>query len=221
MLTTFPTPWIPDIESLSKQLLPFHRPTGGKTGGKKPAQPMSISAIDISTPDPTDAATPGMGSEQDEVRPSKRRRLSGDDGDEEVDDPMGSPKQGKKPSGKTTGRKERMPRTLVRSTRGLIPMETESDGTQHVGGQLPDTVALDGVAVKALPEGVTVDQEDLPAAQQRPQLEEGERKRREIAKEKEKEREVEVLRNQRKEDVEIWEGVELVCLPPHRFQAFC
>jgi histone acetyltransferase len=123
-----------------------------------------------------------------------------------------SAQKGKKPSGKTTGRKARMPQTVVRSARGLVPMETEADGTQHVGGQLPETVLQDGQAVAGgIGEGgEDEDEEEVPLAQQRPQLEEGERKRREIAKEKEKEREVEVLRNQRKEDVEVWEGVELV-----------
>lgn len=209
-MTIFPTPRISDTESLYKQLLPFHRPTGGKTGGKKPALPVGP-AIDISTPD--SHSTPNIGSDQEEDRPLKRRRMSG--GEEDVmmngveGDESISAKKGKKPSGKTTGRKERMPRTVVRSARGLVPMETEADGTQHVGGQLPDTVLQDGAAAVATAEG-DGEEEEVPLAQQRPQLEEGERKRREIAKEKEKEREVEVLRNQRREDVEIWEGVELV-----------
>lgn len=217
MLTTFPTPRIEDTESLYKQLQPFHRPTGGK----KPALPLP-SSIDISTPNSTsyldgDAATPG-GSDMDEDRPKKRQRRASGLGQEADDDEMmgseASPtKHGKKPSGKTSGKKERMPRTVVRSARGLVPMETEPDGSQHVGGHLPETVAQDGKGMKGAKgkEGVPDEDEDeTPLAQKRPQLDEGERKRREMAKEKEKEREVEVLRNQRKEDVEVWEGVELV-----------
>jgi histone acetyltransferase len=218
-LTTFPTPRIADTESLYKQLQPFHRPTGGKTGGKNPVLPLP-QAIDVLTPGSHgfDQPMPGDVSDGEDERPNKRRRMSGEDEEMlEMDEAGMSPKHGKKPSGKTTSRKERMPRTVVRSARGLVPMETDADGTQHVGGQLPDTVLQDGVAAKGVPEAEGEEEEEgVPLAQQRPQLEEGERKRREIAKEKEKEREVEVLRNRRKEDVEVWEGVELVRLhcPP-------
>lgn len=176
---------------------------------------IDLSNRDSQTPDP-DAGTPRDESDTDD-RPNKRRRTDEEDVDMngEASKGVDSAKKGKKPSGKTTGRKERMPRTVVRSARGLVPMETEADGTQHVGGNLPDTVLQDGQAVEGEVEE-DEEEDEVPLAQQRPQLEEGERKRREIAKEKEKEREVEVLRNQRKEDVEVWEGVELVSIFPLR-----
>jgi histone acetyltransferase len=126
---------------------------------------------------------------------------------------------GKKPGGKTAG-KGTKPRTVVRGSRGLIPMEIDADGNQHVAGRLPDS------AVEGEVEEEEDDEEDMPLAQ-RPQLDEGERRRREVIKEKEREREDEVLRRLAKGtnaedgaegfgraepgvDVEVWEGVELV-----------
>jgi histone acetyltransferase len=146
--------------------------------------------------------------------PRKRSRLNGHEGEdgEEEDhaEPKTSPRHGKKP-GKTggTGKMFTKPRTVVRGARGLVPMETEPDGSQHVGGHLPDSAMLGN-------EGEEDDDDDVPLAKQRPQLEEGERLRREMIKEKEKEREEDLLRRVAEEDVEgmenleIWEGVELV-----------
>ena len=232
LLTAFPTPQPESIAGLLRQLSSFNRPTGGK----KPVAPLPL-PIDLSrdssmpfTPG-EDLNTPGG---SDDERPRKRARKSGSleangEGGDEVDheaelDAATSPKQGKshgkKPGGKTAG-KGTKPRTVVRGARGLIPMETDAEGNQHVAGRLPDS-ALTGNE-EPEPED---DEEDVPLAK-RPQLDEGERRRREVIKEKEREREDEVLRRlakgsnvdegaeglERPEDgldVEIWEGVELV-----------
>jgi histone acetyltransferase len=138
------------------------------------------------------------------------------------DDPSTSPRHGKKPGGKSAG-KGTKPRTVVRGMRGLVPMEVEADGNQHPAGDLPESA-------KAEPgeEGVgdDDDEEDVPLAK-RPELDEKERKRRELAKEKAREKEDEVVRRLTKgtnadqdtemedgvddaEDVEVWHGVKLV-----------
>jgi len=163
--------------------------------------------------------------DSDEERPRKRSRHSQSvdaedraEGDEPLSPRQGG-KSGKKPGGKTAG-KGTKPRTVVRGVRGLIPMETDAEGNQHVAGRLPDS------AIDAAAEEDEDEEEDVPLAQ-RPQLDEGERRRREVIKEKEREREDEVLRRLAKGsnvedgaeglgradpglDVEVWEGVELV-----------
>lgn len=227
-MADFPTPQTESVAALYKQLLPFQRPTGGK----KPAAPLPP-ALDLTR----DSATPFTPHEDvesdvdaDEERPRKRSRHSGSeepDADAEDGlDGMTSPKQstqGKKPGGKTAGKGTgpRQPRTVVRGTRGLVPMETDAEGNQHVAGRLPDS-AVDGNEDEEEDDG----EEDVPLAQ-RPQLDEGERRRREVIKEKERERENEVLtrlakgtnvedgaeglgRQEVDLDVEVWEGVELV-----------
>jgi len=224
LLADFPTPQTESVAALYKQLLPFQRPTGGK----KPAAPLPA-ALDLTR----DSATPFTPHEEgesdaDEERPRKRSRHSGSeerdaDADEGADGPS-SPKQskhGKKPGGKIGG-KGTKPRTVVRGTRGLVPMETDAEGNQHVAGRLPDS-AVNGNEEE---EEEDDDDTDVPLAQ-RPQLDEGERRRREVIKEKERERENEVLtrlakgsnvedgaeglgRQEADLDVEVWEGVELV-----------
>lgn len=226
MLTKFPTPQTEKIQGCLTQLNLYQK----ATGGKKPVAPLpaAIDLRDSSTPfTPRDDDSPLPGS--DDERPRKRRR-SGTDGEEaheedgDPEDTAGSPNKakahGKKPGGKTAG-KGTKPRTVVRGVRGLIPMETDAEGNQHVAGRLPDS-AVDGAAEDEDED----DEEDVPLAQ-RPQLDEGERRRREVIKEKEREREDEVLRRLAKGsnvedgadgpvraqpgvDVEVWEGVELV-----------
>jgi histone acetyltransferase len=107
-------------------------------------------------------------------------------------------------------------------------MEVEADGSQHPAGELPES-AKDG------PEGEggqgdeeEDDEDDVPLAK-RPELDERERKRRELAKEKAREKEDEVVRRLTKgananedddmmegedegDDVEVWHGVKLVRL---------
>lgn len=53
-----------------------------------------------------------------------------------------SPRHGKKPGGKTAG-KGTKPRTVVRGARGLIPMEIDAAGDQHIAGRLPDSAVAD------------------------------------------------------------------------------
>lgn len=89
-------------------------------------------------------------------------------------------------------------------------METEADGSQHPGGHLPDSAAK----AKGDARG-DEDDEEVPLAAQRPQLDEGERKRREMIKEKEREREDKLLRRDKEAsvqegEVDIWEGIKLV-----------
>ena len=207
LLTTFPTSRPPSLSSLFKQLQQFQRPAGGK----KPAVPLPA-ALDMTEPGtpltPGDEGTPV---ESDEERPRKRQRgsVEGDTG------------AARKKSGKTTGGKGTKPRTVVRGTRGLIPMETDADGNVHVGGRLPDSAMADGDGAED-----EESEEAVPLAK-RPELDEGERRRRELIKEKAKERENNVLRRLNQEvdggeeadttdskdvdgDVELWEGVELV-----------
>ena len=162
--------------------------------------------------------------DSDEERPSKRSRTA-TNGDEDGDGhdnehrKQSSPQHGKKPGGKTAG-KGTKPRTVVRGARGLIPMKIDSAGDQHVAGHLPVS-AGGGTA-----EDEEEDEQEAPLAE-RPQLDEGERRRREVIKVKEKVREDEVVRRLTKgvnvedigdgmgrvqpdTEVEIWEGVELV-----------
>ena len=220
LLTTFPTPRPSSLSSLFKQLEQFQRPAGGK----KPVAPLPA-AVDM-----TEAGTPitsredGTPADSDEERPPKRSRRSDHDdveGESEGDAAKSPGTAGRKKSGKTTAGKGTKPRTVVRGTRGLVPMETDADGNLHVGGNLPDSAIANGEAVE-----VAADEEEVPLAK-RPELDEGERRRREIIKEKAKERENKVLRRLNKEadggeesavdedvqekvDVEVWEGVEIV-----------
>jgi histone acetyltransferase len=231
LLTTFPTPRPESTESLFKQLHHFHRPSGGKRTGPLPA-PVDLTSPGTDTPDTSVLDTPVADDEDEEMGeepPRKRSRRNGtadEDGHghgnehdkEEHSGTRTSPRHGhghgKKPGKGAPGKKGTKPRTVVRGARGLVPMETDPDGSQHVGGHLPDS-AVQGE------NGAEEDEdedEDVPLAQQRPQLEEGERLRREMIKEKEREREEEVMRRVAeedgeglsKEDAEIWEGVELV-----------
>lgn len=242
LLTTFPTPHPESITSLIKQLDHFVRPSG-----KKPVNPLPA-ALDMASPAGSGSGTPftpregGTPGGSDDERPRKRRRngTTGTDGagsqhDEEEEvaqdqDGAASPRQGKKPGGKTAG-KGTMPRTVVRGARGLVPMEMDAEGNQHVAGHLPDS-AVTGNREKQVQDGVLAEDEegdDIPLAQ-RPQLDVKEKRRRELQKEKEREREAEVVRRLttgvnvedgvavsgepgEAVDVEIWEGVELVCCP--------
>ena len=216
LLTTFPTPEPESITSLLRQLHAFARPSG-----KKPTLPF-LSGLDYSLAGspmtPRDEATPA---ESDEERPRKRSRTTTNGYDiEDEQDTTTSPRHGKKPGGKTAG-KGTKPRTVVRGARGLIPMEIDSAGDQHIAGRLPDSAVADEAEDEDEDE-----EEDIPLAK-RPQLEEGERRRREVIKVKEKEREDEVVRRLTKgvniedgggvlgkvepgAEVEVWEGVELV-----------
>ena len=169
LLTTFPTPRPSALSSLYKQLQQFQRPAGGK----KPVAPLPA-AVDM-----TEAGTPvtpgedGTPAESDEERPRKRTRKSGEEGgeDENDEDAAKSPgTAGRKKSGKTTAGKGTKPRTVVRGTRGLVPMETDADGNVHVGGNLPDSAMGDEEAVD-----VPADEEEVPLAK-RPELDEGERR---------------------------------------------
>ena len=227
-LTIFPAPQSEHVDSLIKQLNPFQRPTGGKKPASALPPPLDMSR-DSSTPfTPRDDVDTPLDS--DEERPRKRSRHSESvdaedqpNGDEAVLSPKQGGKSGKKPGGKTAG-KGTKPRTVVRGVRGLVPMETDAEGNQHVAGRLPDS------AIDAAAEDDEDEEEDVPLAQ-RPQLDEGERRRREVIKEKEREREDEVLMRLAKGsnvedgaegmgradpglDVEVWEGVELVSAQP-------
>jgi histone acetyltransferase len=175
------------------------------------------------------------GNDSDEERPRKRSRRNGsvdtrqnsaapaDDIEAEDDAIATSPRHGKKPGGKSAG-KGTKPRTVVRGVRGLVPMEVEPDGNQHPAGELPESVK----AGEGGEEGGEEDDEDddVPLAK-RPELDDKERKRRELAKEKAREKEDEVVRRLAKgtnvdqdsammdneeeaEGVEVWEGVKLV-----------
>ncbi len=214
LLTIFPTPEPESISSLLKQLHHFVRPSGKKPA--LPFQPAEFTRASDSPFTPRDGMTPG---DSDEERPRKRSRTA-TNGDAEEHEPQttSSPRHGKKPGGKTAG-KGTKPRTVVRGARGLIPMEIDAAGDQHVAGRLPDNAVADD-------EEDEDDEEDVPLAK-RPELDEGERRRREGIKIKEKEREDEVVRRLTKganvEDVgdgtgraqpgvevEVWKGVELV-----------
>lgn len=198
LIHVFPTRKIESAAGCYEQLESFRRPAGGK----RPAGPLP-SALDISTP------YSGTGTGDGDGDGDGEDDGEGNGGDNDAENPDGegddrplkrqraeSPQTGKRP-GKTSG-KERMPRTVVRGARGLVAMETEPDGTQHPGGHLPDSVN----------EGD--EDAEVPLAQ-RPQLEEGERKRRELIKEKERKREEQLVRG-KDVDVDVWEGVELVSL---------
>lgn len=225
VLTIFPTPHPPKIQSLLRQLEPFKRPTGGK----KPVAPLPP-ALDLSrdsnSASPYPEGTPASDVEdapaEDEAEESARRPKRSRTGETGSPSDALSPKHGKRPS-KASG-KGTKPRTVVRGSRGLVPMETDADGNQHPAGHLPDSAQGNE---EAIPEEED-DEEDVPLAQ-RPQLDENERRRREAAKEREKEREAEVVRRLTKGvnveegeldgptapgvDVEVWEGVELPKLP--------
>jgi histone acetyltransferase len=176
------------------------------------------------------------GHESDDERPHKKSRRNGstgsllandnrEDDEPKDDDPSTSPRHGKKPGGKSAG-KGTKPRTVVRGMRGLVPMEVEADGNQHPAGDLPESAKVEGAEGE---EGDDDDDEDVPLAK-RPELDDKERKRRELAKEKAREKEDEVVRRLTKgtnvdqdtdmadgeddaDDVEVWHGVKLVRLP--------
>lgn len=218
-MTTFPTTSTPDIEGLLKQLDYYHKPQGGKRTA--PALPPPIDLTSPSTvQSPAVGGTPAADGEEDgEDRPRKKSRLNGDAKDK---DPKASPRQGKKPGkgpAPTGAGKGTKPRTVVRGTRGLVPMETEADGDQHEAGQLPESAKADGEEIGA--EEEEEEEDEVPLAAQRPQLDEQERQRRVMLKEKEREREDEVTRRITKAeetamekgiiiDADFWEGVELV-----------
>jgi histone acetyltransferase len=178
--------------------------------------------------------TPMTGHESDEERPRKKTRRNGstgsllaneaqdDDDEPKDDDPSTSPRHGKKPGGKSAG-KGTKPRTVVRGMRGLVPMEIEADGNQHPAGDLPESAKAEPRDEGA---GDDDDEEDVPLAK-RPELDEKERKRRELAKEKAREKEDAVVSRLTKgtnvdqdvdmedgddnaEGVEVWHGVKLV-----------
>ncbi|WVQ99466.1 hypothetical protein IAU59_006601 [Kwoniella sp. CBS 9459] len=246
-LTDFPTPTPESISSLLKQLHHFVRPAGKSTVAPLPEPTdLTVPAARSKTSGKTTRA-PGQDEPSDaeddqeegnDGEPPRKRRRSGSahsedeagDGneateghDEQVEGDEEKPhKHGKKKPGKTAG-KGREPRTVVRGAHGLIPMETDADGNQHVAGNLPDS---------ALPEGEKGGAEageDVQLAK-RPELDENERKRRTEIKEKEREREAELVsrltkganvegeadglgQGQKGIDVEVWEGVELPKLP--------
>ncbi|OCF40322.1 histone acetyltransferase [Kwoniella heveanensis CBS 569] len=212
-LTDFPTPTPESISSLLKQLHHFVRPAGKST-----VAPL---------PEPTDCTAQAARKEQDEGdgEPPRKRRRSGTAHSEHRDAEDGDKphKHGKKKPGKTAG-KGREPRTVVRGAHGLIPMETDADGNQHVAGNLPDSALPDGGQG-----GAEGGEEDVQQVK-RPELDENERKRRTEIKEKEREREAELVsrltkganvegeedglgERQKGIDVEVWEGVELPKLP--------
>jgi histone acetyltransferase len=233
-LTKFPTPRSEKVASLVKQLHGFVQQSG-----KKPAAPLNTS-FEPGSPGGTGSVGTPMtmtGHESDEDRPRKKSRRNGsmlandtrledgeEPGPEEEDDGIAtSPRHGKKPGGKTAG-KGTKPRTVVRGARGLVPMEIEADGSQHPAGDLPESAKVDG----GEQEGEDDEEDDVPLAK-RPELDEKERKRRELAKEKAREKEDEVVRRLTKgtnvdqdtdmvdgdedaEGVEVWHGVKLVSL---------
>lgn len=239
MLTKFPTPQTKDVVSLLKQLHHFVRPSG-----KKPAN--ALPNLDSGSPGATGSTgTPATGGhDSDDERPRKRSRKDGSndeaegtaepDGDVEAEDDgiATSPRQGKKPAGGKSAGKGTKPRTVVRGVRGLVPMEIEADGSQHPAGDLPESAkpgAQKGVDSGGAEDG-DEDEDDVPLAK-RPELDEKERKRRELAKEKAREKEDEVVRRLTKGtnvdegadddmgegplvDVEVWQGVELVSYFP-------
>ncbi|WVR07104.1 hypothetical protein IAU60_004143 [Kwoniella sp. DSM 27419] len=248
-LLQFPTPESEATESLMKQLHHFVRPAGKSTvaplpepmdlttpsprkaqSGKKPRNPNEMSDVED---EDDEGDVNGEGEDGDGEPPRKRRRsgtgTAGSENGEEEDGAAGEgdgeegkqPKHGKKKPGKTAG-KGREPRTVVRGQHGLVPMETDADGNQHVAGHLPDS-ALPG-------EGAEEGDEDETPLARRPELDEQERKRRTEIKEQAKEREEEIVRRLMKGttvegeadplaaegqaiDKEMWEGVELLKLP--------
>lgn len=180
------------------------------------------------------AGTAGTGSEHSAADPDEetgsahvaRRRKDGDaasDGVDENGTVTGLGHQGKRPGGKSAG-KGTMPRTVVRGVRGLVPMEMDAEGNQHVAGNLPDS-ALSGNKEKQIQDGVkntggeapgdAGDEDDdgeadVPLAQ-RPQLDIKEKRRRELQKEKAREREAEVVQRLT-QGVSVDEGVGAVVL---------
>ena len=215
----FPTPHPESLSSLFKQLHQFQRPAAGK----KPVAPLPP-ALDLRGSNSPSMSRDGGTPVSDDERPRKRSRRSGTmdaDGEEKENADVTSPRKahGKRP-GKTST-KGTKPRTVVRGSRGLVPMEIDAEGNQHVGGRLPDSAA-DGPEDQ---DGADEEeQEEEGPVAKRPELDEAERKRREMIKEKAKERENEVLRRLNNEavegdkeggrqddlDVEVWNGVELV-----------
>jgi histone acetyltransferase len=258
-LVKFPTPHPESIASLMNQLTDFVRPSGKKPISALPPGMEPASPGGSGTGTPFSPREPGEGG-SDEERPKKRRRNGPGGGIEHSVQPNGSGnghgdginesevgddetgggdegegRQGKKPGGKTAG-KGTMPRTVVRGVRGLVAMETDAEGNQHVGGHLPDSALTgnrekqvqDGAAGGDGAEGEEEDEADVPLAQ-RPQLDLKEKRRRELQKEKEREREAEVVQRLTQGvsvedgprtsgeqgeavDVEQWEGVDLVSL---------
>ncbi|WWD17233.1 hypothetical protein CI109_101671 [Kwoniella shandongensis] len=234
-LLTFPTPRSEAIQSLAKQLNHFVRVSGKTTVPSLP-EPTDLTSPRADTPAEED------GSEDGEP-PRKRRRSEHDnddggegdgdndehaDGNAEAEEQDGEPKHGKKKPGKTAG-KGTKPRTVVRGARGLVPMETDADGNQHVAGHLPVSAGGEGKEAGGADDEEEEEEEDIPLAR-RPELDETERKRRTEIKEKEREREEELVRRLTKGtnvedgaeghgrgqegiDLEIWEGVELPKLP--------
>lgn len=228
-MTKFPTPRSEKIASLIKQLHGFVQQSG-----KKPAAPLNASFEPGSPGGTGSVGTPNdHDHESDDDRPRKKTRRNGsmlandtrlEDGEEQEDNDdeiATSPRHGKKPGGKSAG-KGTKPRTVVRGARGLVPMEVEADGSQHPAGDLPESAKVDG-GEQAEEED---EEDDLPLAK-RPELDEKERKRRELAKEKAREKEDEVVRRLTKgtnvdqdkdmvdgdddaEGVEVWHGVKLV-----------
>ncbi|WVW84008.1 hypothetical protein I302_106034 [Kwoniella bestiolae CBS 10118] len=228
LLLAFPTPKTNQTEGLYKQMDHFVKPSG-----KRPTAPALPDPLDITSPHGSGSAeTPRErggsefdmdldGEDSDGERPRKRRKSGSTQSQDEIDidDEANKPhKHGKKKPGKTGG-KGREPRTVVRGTHGIVSMETDADGNQHVAGvdEKKDEDDED-----------EDDEEDVPLAK-RPELDEQERKRRTEIKEKEKEKEEELMRRLTKGanvddgrdgigegqgiDVEIWEGVELPKLP--------
>jgi histone acetyltransferase len=235
MLTKFPTPRPEKVASLLKQLSDYVR-----VSGKKPVTAIP-SSFDLGSPGGTGSVgTPMNDNDSDEERPRKRSRKNGsasldtrqnsaaplqDDIEGQDDAIATSPRHGKKPGGKTAG-KGTKPRTVIRGARGLVSMEVEPDGSQHPAGNLPDSAKAGLGQGGEEGEGDEDDDDDVPLAK-RPELDDKERKRRELAKEKAREKEDEVVRRLTKgvnvdqdsamtddeenaEGVETWEGVKLV-----------
>ncbi|WWC62045.1 uncharacterized protein I303_104633 [Kwoniella dejecticola CBS 10117] len=233
LLTAFPTPKRENTTSLFKQLNHFIRPAGKST-----TVPSLPEALDLTSPhgsasgksprvrDGTEGDMDVDG--EDGERPRKRRKSGTAQSNEDVQEidndaelESAKPhKHGKKKPGKTAG-KGREPRTVVRGTHGIVSMETDADGNQHVAGV--------DQSKKAGDDDEEDDDEDVPLAK-RPELDEQERKRRTEIKEKEKEKEEELMRRLTKGanvdsgldgvsdgqagiDIEVWEGVELPKLP--------
>ncbi|WRT66439.1 uncharacterized protein IL334_003396 [Kwoniella shivajii] len=233
-LLDFPIPQNDDIKSLLKQLHHFVRPAGKSTVPSLP-QPLDLTSPRGSGSGKTPREREGSENDIDiDGEPPRKRRRSGSlsgsrsihtDEDVEVDniDELAKPhKHGKKKPGKAPS-KGREPRTVVRGAHGIVSMETDADGNQHVAGK-PDVSKSNEEQ-----ENDEEDEEDVPLAK-RPELDESERKRRTEIKEKEKEKEEELMRRLTKGanvdddaehlgarsegiDVEIWEGVELPKLP--------
>ncbi|WWC89250.1 uncharacterized protein L201_004170 [Kwoniella dendrophila CBS 6074] len=227
LLLTFPTPETEKTESLYKQLHHFVRPAGKSTTVPALPEPAVLTSPRAKTSD--------MELDGEDGEPPRKRHKSGsavqsgdeedkdnDDNDEEADSSKKPHKHGKKKPGKVPG-KGREPRTVVRGQHGIVSMETDADGNQHLAGQ-PDELKPS--------EEDDGEEEEVPLSKRPAGLDEQERKRRTEIKEKEKEKEEELMRrmakgtvtniengnkgissNQEGIDVEIWEGVELPKLP--------